>query len=183
MNHLQRRTGHEKIIVLSIYCNYKEQTAQTLSNLIGALIKQCIQISGRASPLMQSLYDSRKDKARETHTFLQELARVLHSELGNVPAAYIITDALDECTHAQSLIEYLSALLQVKLVFMSRTTAPSWLKVDSHISVSASDDDIQSYITHRSQELRPLKVKGREATKQATISEISNQVVEQSHGM
>jgi hypothetical protein len=177
-------TGHENAIVLCIYSNYKEQAAQTLPNLIGALMKQCIQTSGRVSPLMQSLYDSRKGEARETHAFLQDLTRVLSSELQIFSTAYIIIDALDECSHEHALIECLSGLpVQAKLMFTSRTTYPSWFEVDSKISVSASGGDIQSYVAHRTQELRPLKAKDKDATKQAVITEISNQVVEQSRGM
>jgi hypothetical protein len=184
VDHLQHITGHNDFIVLCIYCNYKEQIAQTLPNLIGALIKQCIQISGRVSPHLKSLYDSHKEKARETLAFLQELVQILSSGLGNAPAVYIVTDALDEYQHAQRLIEHLSALPhRVKLMFTSRTTPPSWFEVDSSIAISAPDEDIQSYITHRTQELHVLKGKGKEAMKQATVSEISNRVIEQSRGM
>ena len=65
----------------------------------------------------------------------------------------------------------------------SRMSTPSWFEADLNIPVSASNDDIQIYINHRTQELRPLKANDREAVKQDTISDISNQVIKQSRGM
>jgi Cdc6-like AAA superfamily ATPase len=96
VDHLQKAIQTTDIGVAFLYCNYKRQADQTAPNLLAAIIKQLVQDRPSIAQSLSSLYE--RHRIRGTRPPLEELSVVLHSVLTNYSKAYIVLDALDECT-------------------------------------------------------------------------------------
>ena len=92
--HLQKIFKGDNVAVACIYCNYKEQIEQTVSNLVASLLKQIVQDRYGASDNVKSLYELHNHQS--TRPTLDELTTALKSEIGAYSKVFIVIDALDE---------------------------------------------------------------------------------------
>ena len=77
-----------------IYCNYKEQADQTVSNLVASLLRQVVQGRRAISDDVKSFFERhRRQTSRPT---LDQLTDVLISEIRTRSKVFIVVDALDE---------------------------------------------------------------------------------------
>jgi hypothetical protein len=93
-----------------IYCNYKEQAVQTPSNLIASLLKQLVQDHPAAYDRVKPMYKYHRD--RRTYPTFEKLRLTLQSELETFGKAFIIVDALDECSEIDKNRAKLLTVLQ-----------------------------------------------------------------------
>jgi ATP/maltotriose-dependent transcriptional regulator MalT len=144
----------DKVRVICIYCNYKEQKEQTVSNLAASLLKQMVQDSCATSENVKSLYTRHKN--RNTRPTLAEFSRLLGLEIRSYSRVFIVVDALDECceedgTRAKLLRLLRSLPANVNLMVTSRnlTSIARDFGGTDRLDIRATDDDVRTYIESR----------------------------------
>jgi hypothetical protein len=142
---------HTDVAVVFIYCNYKEQTDQTASNLIASLLKQIVQDCPAVSDNVRSFYTLHQRQG--TRPILSQLITTLRQEIESYSKVFIITDALDECTEAKDraiLLRELRSLspLKVNLLVTSRKLQ----SIEEHfmeiprLDIRADDEDVKKFV-------------------------------------
>jgi hypothetical protein len=140
--------------VAVIYCNYKEQVAQTANNLVASLLKQLVQDSRVASENIKSFYQHHR--AAEIRPTLDELTQALGSEVRLHSKVFIVIDALDECSEYDgtraSLVEALLSLAGTVNLMLTSRDLPSigqQFQGARRLDIHAHDHDVQKYIEGR----------------------------------
>ncbi|KAK0466742.1 uncharacterized protein EV420DRAFT_1635785 [Desarmillaria tabescens] len=128
-NHLQMMG----VPVLDVFCDYRNQNTQSVSQIIAALFKQLVQELGYISDFVKTVYDDHR--RLDTHV-------------------HIIVDALDELKDEDRdlLIKILRSIDdRVSLLVTSRNIASivSLFQDCMTLSISATDEDIGVYIADR----------------------------------
>ncbi|KAK0501763.1 ankyrin repeat-containing domain protein [Armillaria luteobubalina] len=128
-NHLQTM----ELLVLNVFCDYRSQKMQSVSQIIAALFKQLVQELGYISESTKAIYDDHQ---------LRQYDRV-----------YIIVDALDEVKDEDRdlLVEILRSIgseNRVSLLVTSCNIASigSLFKDCTALSIHGTDEDIGAYI-------------------------------------
>ncbi|PBK68993.1 hypothetical protein ARMSODRAFT_886856, partial [Armillaria solidipes] len=147
-NHLQT-TG---LLVLNVFCDYRSQKTQSVSQIIAALFKQLVQELGYISDFVKAIYDDHR--RLDTIPSLEQLRSYLSRELQQYERVYIIVDALDELKDEDRdlLVKVLRSLEnRVSLLVTSRniTSIGSLFKDCTALSIRATDEDIGAYIVDR----------------------------------
>ncbi|KAL8992291.1 MAG: hypothetical protein Q9169_007212, partial [Polycauliona sp. 2 TL-2023] len=124
VDRLRKSMKPSGVPVLCMYLNYKERS-QTLTNLIGSLLKQLIQFEDDdfRSPQVRKLF---RDAAREASPLLEDLYEALRAEIGTFPRVILVVDALDELP-----------VLKFELLDTLHTLAPGRL----HIMITSRPED------------------------------------------
>jgi ankyrin repeat domain-containing protein 50 len=157
------RTFHGKDVGMAlIYCSYKEQTDQSLTNLIASLLQQLIQRHPVVPNKVRSLYDQHISK--RTRPTFAECRELLRSELTGCSRAFIIVDALDECdetngTRSGLIAELLGLPPIANLLVTSRhvLSIEDKLNQSPRLEIRASDMDVRIYLEDRIQKESRLK--------------------------
>jgi hypothetical protein len=144
----------DKVAVLCIFCNYKEQTEQTVLNLVASLLRQLVQGSHANLEGVKSLYTRHKNN--NTRPTLDELSKMLESEIALYSKIFIVLDALDECreedaTRAKLLKTLLSLPKHVHLMVTSRNISSITREFEGmdRIDIRGTDEDVRTYIEGR----------------------------------
>jgi hypothetical protein len=128
VNHLQTTFRENNAIGIAfVYCNYKEQAQQTVSNLIANLLKQMVQRRRDISDNMRSFYHHHQ--CEDNRPTLDEITGALNSEIQTYSKVFLIVDALDECREDDGTREKLLKVLRsldgnVNLMVTSRDLPP-----------------------------------------------------------
>jgi hypothetical protein len=154
VNHLQSHFGDSDIAITCIYCNYKEQAVQTVSNLIASLLKQLVQSKSALSDNLKSFYKHHQDQ--DTYPTLDEFLAALRSEIGMHSKVFIVLDALDECTEDYGTRAKLLRALRtlpgtVNLMFMSRDllSIARQFQGTKRLNIRAHGEDLRKYVRGR----------------------------------
>jgi hypothetical protein len=110
VDHIWKAFPNDNVGLAYIYCNYKNQETQTTTGLLAAILKQLVQerqLYGEAAATMH-----KRHAGRRTRPSLDEIRNTLKSVLNNYSKAYIIIDALDECTDSDGTRSELLAILR-----------------------------------------------------------------------
>ena len=146
--------------VVYIYCDYKDQAAQTASNLIACLARQMI---GHPAALPQQLVALHRDLiSQKKRPSLDELKTLLIGLCNQSARTYIIVDALDECeaNHERRLLLRMLEVLPPKLVRLFVTSRPNSEDISRHLSkasqiiITAPESDLREYIIEKMEERR-----------------------------
>ena len=162
-----------------IYCNYKDQAAQTASNLIACLARQVI---GRPKALPQgvtALYEKLQDQKRRPS--FDELKRLLVAMCNEHEQTYLIVDALDECEASHErrlLLSVLESLpyTSAKLFVTSRPNNEDIVQTfgkASRIIISAPVSDLREYIVERMSERKDFLYRLTPELKETITAKIS----------
>jgi AAA domain len=93
VHELQQGSRAELDIVLVVYCRYDDPNCQSIANIVGDLLKQCLK--GRRIPDgLAQLF--RTHSQAETRPTYEALLPLLYEQLESYQKCYIIIDALDE---------------------------------------------------------------------------------------
>jgi hypothetical protein len=154
VNHLQRHYKDSDIAVMCIYCNYKEQSVQTVSNLVSSLLKQLFQDKNAPSDAMKFFCKYHQD--RDTHPTLNEFLEALGSEIEMYSKVFIVVDALDECTEDYGTRANLLSALRtlpgtVNLMFTSRDllSISRQFQGTKRLNIRAHGEDLRKYVRGR----------------------------------
>ncbi|KAJ7586381.1 ankyrin repeat-containing domain protein, partial [Mycena floridula] len=187
VNHLQDlHQMTPDICVVSIYCNYRQQSEQTSSALIGSILKQLVEHRSCLSEHLAAMQE--KLTPRKSRPSLSELMDALKTELELFNRVFLIVDAFDECsdsdgTRGEVLSSLLSLPASVHLLITSRDMLSIAQEFDGHsiLEVSADTDDLRTYIGQRIKNDGRLKrlIKGDERLQE----EIPVEVIAKADGM
>jgi hypothetical protein len=183
INNLRTRLEND-VGLAFIYFNYKEQ--QTLSDVLGSLLKQLIRRAKRMSNEIRTLHE-RCDNGKRRPTS-GELSTLLQSESGFLSSFFVVVDALDECPSVDdSTSKFLLELqkLRISLLVTSRSHLESvvqrLLPGAVRLEIRAHDEDIKKYLDEQIKKKNSLGILVGDST--ALRETIKNKVTEKAKGM
>ena len=137
-----------------IYCEYKRQSEQTISNLIGSLARQLLQQKAQIPDAIVHIYEHHR--AKGTRPTLTDLSRMLQLTAESFSQAYIMIDALDELQNTDgvrssliSKIHILQVAIPVQMMLTSRydPSLGSAFERHSYLEIRAYPEDIRRYVS------------------------------------
>lgn len=165
-----------------MYCDYKDQAAQTASNLTACLIRQ---ILGRPRTLPQQVEElySKLGKEKRRPSF-DGLSKLLVALCNQSEGTYIIVDALDECEamdERRLLLPVLEVLpnTSTRLFVTSRPNKEDIIHSfgkASQISITAPELDLRQYVRERLEARRDLVDILSPELKEKIVSTVSTRV-------
>jgi hypothetical protein len=169
-----------------IYCNYKEQEKQTLTNLMASLVQQLVLHSSAVPDEVRALHAHHD--ARNTRPGDADYSKILRPIVAIFSRVYVVVDALDECNESNGtrtkLSEELKALpANVQLLCTSRRLGDieKSFALASHLEIRARDADVEMFLNAQiSQTPRLLEFCTSFKDLQSTIIE---KLVEKAKGM
>lgn len=143
--------------VAYFYCDYKNQSSQTIVNIVSALAGQIAMKHESGFQLLKLYYESlhpRDQMGRQPKA--KELVKLIHEMVSNIDDVRIVIDGLDECgEHTREATEWLYKLVcypqsTISFLLLSRDDPAireslydiSW----SHIEITAHTEDIEHYV-------------------------------------
>jgi ankyrin repeat domain-containing protein 50 len=139
------------IRVAFIYCNHKEQTVQTVTNLIASLLKQLVLDCPVISKNVKLFYHLHR--RHNTYPTLNEFTQALRTEIQTYEKVFIVVDALDECTEGNgSRIKLLRALRSLAGPVNLMVTSRDLPSIEQHfheaqrLHIRATDEDVATYV-------------------------------------
>ena len=146
------------------YFDYGDQELQTHSTLVASIFKQILTTMATIpSNITEALEKSRRQGVSLSP---QEITRMIVDIASQVPAIYLILDALDECDeskHRESVIETLTELRKLPNIRIFVTSRPhphdiiSAFENDQQIIIKAHEADIRLFLA---QKIRKARVPG-----------------------
>jgi len=164
-----------------VYCNYKEQASQTLTDLLACVIQQLIKKRGGVPKDVFAMYQIHKSQG--TRPSRAEYSKMLRSISNMFSQVYIVIDALDECdensdTRRDLISEFTNDAANWQLFCTSRHLGDieEIFKGTPRLEIRASDEDVRIYLEEQ------IKSQGRlgdfckkdEALKDVIIQNISD---------
>lgn len=98
-----------KVAVAYFYFDFNDLDKQRTEKLIGSLIIQFAAQCPYLPDSLQSAYS--QSQSGQKHPTIEDMTTILHQMLKIFNAAYILLDALDECTDREDLLEFIEALV------------------------------------------------------------------------
>ncbi|KAJ7579995.1 hypothetical protein C8J56DRAFT_274403 [Mycena floridula] len=189
IDHL-RLTMSSNVAVISIYCDYNQQSDQTPTQLLGSILKQLVETRthNSASDHLFSLHKTCRSQKR--HPTIPELMDALRREIQSYSSVYIVVDALDECsnrtqdflmsTKPDGGLHSLSDTVQILITSRNILSIAQALDGQICLGIEAQDQDLEIYIKGRILEDDRLKrlIKGDTALE----TEITNEIITKAAG-
>ncbi|KFY30332.1 hypothetical protein V493_01980, partial [Pseudogymnoascus sp. VKM F-4281 (FW-2241)] len=153
VDHIWKAFHGDNVGVAYVYCNYKRQETQTTTDLLAAILKQLVQERPLYGEPVATLHKRHAD--RRTRPSLDEIRTALKSVLINYSNAYIIIDALDECTDSDgtrsellTILRDLQAKTNISLMATSRFVARIEQSFQGFpmLEIRASDADVTRFV-------------------------------------
>jgi len=148
----------ENIAVAGLYCDFLSQQEQTITNILGAILKQ---LAGRGSipNYLREAFQEGKAEFGGRGLRLADLMRMLRIAIASVPQVFICIDALDECL-PKCLPELLESLRNIvrdspstRIFFTGRPHVGDdvrrYFTTVAVIPISPNIDDIRNYLEMR----------------------------------
>ena len=152
------RAAEEDIAVAGLYCDFLAQQEQTVTNIMGAILKQLVG-RGDVQEDLRKAFQKAKREFGGRGPQLADLMRMLRTTIASMPRVFICIDALDEC-----LSKYLPELLgSLRDIVRESPTAKIFFTGRPHvredlqryftkaivIPISPNTDDIRDYVKMR----------------------------------
>ncbi|KAJ7589373.1 hypothetical protein C8J56DRAFT_784706, partial [Mycena floridula] len=190
VEHLRSAILQPKIAVICIYCDYRQQEAQTPIQLLGSVLKQLAQQHPVLSDHLLALH--KKYPSQGDHPSIDEVFKALQAEVSLYSQVYIVVDALDESSESNQARELFfstdpqglwSLPDHVHLLVTSRDMLSISQEFNNiaRIPIRAHDEDLETYIRGRITTDKKLKRLVKEDVKLTT--EIMEKVSLKAAGM
>lgn len=136
-----------------IYCDYRDEKAQTAENVLGAvlqhLLRRLLAILLAIPPGVWQLYQERHEK--NLAFSLADTQHLFHITSAEFSKVYVCLDALDELGDQRGVMEFLRDRPANMQLFLTgrphvRDTVRKYLKEVQNVSIVARDSDIQRFI-------------------------------------
>ena len=132
------QAGKEDIAVVGLYCDFLSQQEQTITNIMGAILKQLVGGGCIPANLREAFQKGQKEFGGR-RLRLADLMGMLKIAIASLPKVFICLDALDEC-----LPKYLPELLEsLRNIVREFPKARIFLTGRSHVR-----EDIQRYFSN-----------------------------------
>jgi hypothetical protein len=150
--------GEEDIAVAGLYCDFLAQQEQTITNMMGAILKQLVGRGGIPKDLREAFQKGKKEIGGRGLR-LADLMGMLRIAIASLPQVFICIDALDECLpkHLPELLESLRDIVRESPRTRIFLTGRPHVKEDIQryftkavvIPISPNTDDIRNYLEMR----------------------------------
>ena len=152
------RAGKEDIAVAGLYCDFLSQQDQTVSNIMGAVLKQLVGRGDIPSYLREAFQKAKKEFGGRRPQ-LEDLMEMLRTLIASLPRVFICIDALDECL-PKCLPDILGCLRDIsqespstRIFFTGRPHVREdiqrYFAMVAVIPISPNKDDIRNYLEMR----------------------------------
>ena len=151
------RAGEENIAVVGLYCDFLAQQEQTITNIMGAILKQLVDRGEIPDDLRDAFQKAKKEFGRRLR--LTDLMGMLKIAIASLPQVFICLDALDECLpkYLPELLESLRGIAQGSprtRIFLTgrphvREDVLRYFTKAVVIPISPNSDDIRNYVEMR----------------------------------
>jgi hypothetical protein len=179
IDHLSKTIRSRSAGLAYIFCNYKTQGDQNVTNLLGAILKQLVQDRPTMPYSVSRLYE--KYSPRGTSITFEDCIGTLESVCGTYPAVYIIVDALDECSNRNDgtrsrllkVLFDLQRIVDVRLMVTSRSIpdiVEEFLNVPM-MEIRATAEDVKQFVSDRIYQL-PKCVRGDDELKRLVMDKV-----------
>ncbi|KAH8786634.1 hypothetical protein BGZ57DRAFT_817784, partial [Hyaloscypha finlandica] len=147
-----RFSSDPTIGIAYIYCNFRRQDEQKISDLLASLLKQLAAIQPSLLGITE-LYD--RHNTKRTRPSLDEISRSLQAITSQYSRVFLIIDALDECQVSDGCRQrFLSSLFNLQaqhkanLFITSRPISSIEKEFEgiSKLEIRASEEDVQKYL-------------------------------------
>ena len=179
VDYLLNNFANDDTKVVYIYCDYKDQAAQTASNLIACLTRQIIGYPKTLPQEITNLYeDLQRQKRRPS---FDELNRLLIAMCNKYKQTYVIVDALDECevSHERRLLLQILESLPLKCTKLFVTSRPNNEDIvqafgrANQIIIAAAVIDLREYVLERMNERRDFLKRLTPGLKEGIVATVS----------
>ncbi|OBT38813.1 hypothetical protein VE00_10966 [Pseudogymnoascus sp. WSF 3629] len=160
VDHIWKAFQSDNVGVAYIYCNYKRRETQSTTNLLAAILKQLVQECPLYGEPVATLHKQHAD--RRTRPPLDEIRAALNSVVNSYSKAYIIIDALDECTDSDgtrsellTILRNLQTATNTSLMATSRfvTRIEQSFQGSPMLEIRASDADVKRFVAGKMHQL------------------------------
>ena len=134
---LCNQAKRENIAVAVFYCDFLSHQAQSITNIVGAILRQLVAKGGIPDELRQAFQEAQKEIGGRGLR-LADLMEMLRVVIASLPQVFICVDALDECL-PKCLPELLRSLRDI---VRESPTARIFLTGRPHVR-----EDIKGYFT------------------------------------
>src|SRR5205807_6012150 len=112
IDNLCDQEGTADATVTGLYCDYLSQKEQTVTNMMGAILRQLIRGGGIPDYLRKEFQEAKNNLDRRGLR-LTDMIRVLGMAIASLRQVFICIDALDECSpeHLPDLLESLRGIV------------------------------------------------------------------------
>lgn len=150
IDHLEHEHRREKTGIAYVYCVHNGAN-QTPNNFLGSSLRQ---LAMQSVAILEDIKSCHKHHTRyRTRPSLNEIARLLRSQVETFDEVFIVIDALDECPEEdqirKSFVAEVRALLpKVSLMVTSRNmpSIEKMFKHDTRLEIRAQDQDVRKFI-------------------------------------
>jgi hypothetical protein len=138
-----------------LYCDYDKRHDQTLEHFLASLSKQLLQKRSSIPDVVKQLHSRHNDKL--TRPSYEELSEALQDVTAIYTRAFIIVDALDECTAGKCRTTLLSKIFELQAKLGINIFATSRIKGEVTklfdgalcLTIRANDEDLKTYLNGR----------------------------------
>lgn len=172
--------------VILIYCDYRDQTNQTIVGMVGSLAKQLLLQAQSIPATVQQLFKGMEKEEKPIN--LDSAQAIFKLALQQFDCVYICLDALDECQPEarRQLLELFKTVTGtiLRLFITGRPNVEAELansfadRPVSKVPIAAHKDDILLYLSERFSRDRY-----REAMDETLRTQITDKILEWSQGM
>ena len=152
------QAAKEDIAVVGLYCDFLAQQEQTVTNMMGAILKQLVGRGHIPEYLREAFHDGKKNVGGRGLR-LPDLVKMLRVTIASLTQVFICIDALDECLpkHLPGLLGSLRDIVQELPRTRIFVAGRPHIKEDIHkyftqvvmIPISPNANDIRSYLEMR----------------------------------
>jgi len=146
------------IAVAGVYCDFLAQQEQTVTNMLGAVLKQLVG-GGDIPVYLREAFQEGKRRFGGRGLRLPDLMRMLRVTIASLPQVFICLDALDECLprHLLGLLGSLRDIVRELPMTRIFLTGRPYIKEDIRryftravvIPISPNADDVRNYLEMR----------------------------------
>ncbi|OCL07167.1 ankyrin [Glonium stellatum] len=138
--------SNQTLFFAYVYCNYKTRTDQTTTILLAAILRQLVQ--GQRSIPDPILRLHEYHSSRGTRPSLEEIFSAIQFVLKNCSSAYLVVDALDECTDEDG-----TPNLHLMVTSRFILEIENEFREVARLDVRASNEDVEQFILGKMNEL------------------------------
>ena len=150
--------AEENIAVVGLYCDFLAQQEQTITNIMGAILKQLVSREEMPKGLRDAFQKGKKEFGGRGPR-LTDLMGMLKIAIASLPQVFICLDALDECLprYLPELLESLRDIVQESprtRIFLTgrphiREDVLRYFTTTVVIPISPDSNDIRNYVKMR----------------------------------
>ena len=164
VNHLESKVvdPHLGNNLAYVFCDYKDEKAQSVDQIFGSLLQQLIQNNHELAGPLVALHEVHAEK--KSFPSVEEIAGVVQSVISTQTAIYIVVDAIDECPlKDRKRRQLLSTLLNMHTktdalhLLVTSRFSPDVVETFKDIpssEIKAHTDDLRRYVQGRFEDFK-----------------------------